>query len=248
MKEMTKKPGRVTVSIVSHGQWSLVLPLLQQLDGFSHADLVKVVLTSNLPEPVVPDPAWRFKLECLHNRIPKGFGANHNAAFSRCDSEWFLVLNPDIRLDGNAIGALLALDDGLIGLIAPRIQEPGKSQPEPYRGLLTPLELVRKRFPGYRAPAQPAWVAGMFLLIRSAAYRQIGGFDERFFMYCEDFDLCMRLRLANWQLLPAALVVVNHEAQRASHADRRHLWWHVSSLAKTWLSSAFWRALLRSYR
>ncbi|MCZ2497399.1 glycosyltransferase [Xylophilus sp. Kf1] len=248
MKESTEKPGRITVSVVSHGQWTLVLPLLRQLDRWRHADLLKVVLTLNLPEAVALDPDWRFACECLRNPQPKGFGANHNTAFAHCDTEWFLVINPDIRLDADVIDALLAFDDGSAGLLAPRIQEPGKAEPEPHRRLLTPWELLARRLPGYLPPARPAWVAGMFMLLRSAAFRQVGGFDQRFFMYCEDFDLCVRLQARGWPLLAVDSVSVRHEARRASHVDRRHLRWHVASLARTWLSRAFWRALWRSVR
>jgi len=235
----------LTVSIVSHGQWALTRPLLEQLDRFCHAWIEKVVLTLNLPEAIEIDSGWRFAVERIDNRVQQGFGANHNQAFARCATPWFLVCNPDIRLDRDAVGELLALATGHAGLLAPRIQEPGKREPEPYRALLTPWELLRKRLPGWQPPPNPRWVAGMFMLLRAPAYRQVGGFDERFFMYCEDFDLCIRLEQAGWPVLAAHAVVVIHEAQRASHGDRRHLWWHMSSLARTWMSAAFWRALLR---
>jgi GT2 family glycosyltransferase len=81
----------------------------------------------------------------------------------------------------------------------------------------------------------------MFMLIRSEVFAELGGFDERFFMYCEDFDLCARLRLAGWELQVTQDVHVLHEAQRASNTYLRPLAWHLASFAKLWTSPAFWK-------
>jgi N-acetylglucosaminyl-diphospho-decaprenol L-rhamnosyltransferase len=240
----------ITASIVSHHQWSLLEPLLRQLAAHCHGVVERVVLTLNLPEQVTIDPAWQFEVKVLRNAAPAGFGANHNAAFAHCDTPWFLVMNPDIRLDRDVLSPMLYQVRSDAGLLTSRIQEPGKPQPEPYRSLLTPLELLRKRVAGHRPPPQPAWVAGMFMLVRRSAYEAVGGFDERFFMYCEDCDICARLRLANWQLQVVEEVTVLHEAQRASNSSLKPLAWHVASLCKWWASPAFWRyaALLRTER
>jgi hypothetical protein len=83
-------------------------------------------------------------------------------------------------------------------------------------------------------------VAGMFMLLRREAFAQVGGFDERYFMYCEDFDLCARLRLAGWHVVAGSVSLlwmkrllavpkvscqaVLHDAlgQRASNAQSAH--------------------------
>lgn len=233
----------VTVSIVSHGQLELIRPLLEQLDQFSRATVAKVLLTLNIPESDAPlaDGRWSFPLERIENDRPMGFGANHNQAFEHCKTPWFLVLNPDIRFDADVLGPLVAHATADAGLLAPRILEPGKTTPEQHRAIITPLEIARRRRPGYAIPAEPAWIPGLFMLFRSEAYRQIGGFDERFFMYGEDFDICARLRLAGWKIRIAEQLQTRHDAQRASHSSKRHLYWHLSSLFKVWTSGAFWR-------
>lgn len=235
----------VTVSIVSHGQLDLVLPLLDQLDRFSRASTARVLLTLNIPEPtealVQAQVRWGFEVERIDNPQPMGFGANHNQAFARCATPWFLVLNPDIRFDADVLAPLVAQAAPTSGLLAPRILEPGKPTPEQHRRLITPREILTRRRPGYVLPAAPDWIPGLFMLFRSEAYAQIGGFDERFFMYGEDFDICARLRLAGWQLQIAENLQTRHDAQRASHRSRRHLYWHVTSLLKVWASGSFWR-------
>ena len=88
----------ITVSIVSHGQLELVLPLLDELDQFNRGIVAKLVLTLNIPEPdLLAGRTWGFEIERIENTAPKGFGANHNQAFARCTSPWFLVLNPDAQ-------------------------------------------------------------------------------------------------------------------------------------------------------
>jgi GT2 family glycosyltransferase len=163
----------ITVSIVSHGQLALIRPLLGQLDRFSGASTAKVVLTLNIPEPdVLAGQEWGFPVERIENAQPKGFGANHNQAFQHCETPWFLVLNPDIRFDGDVLAPLIAQAAPDAGLLTPRILEPGKSTPEQHREIITPLEIVTRRKPGYERPAVPAWIPGLFMLFRSDAYRR----------------------------------------------------------------------------
>jgi len=237
----TERPP-ITVSIVSHGQLALILPLLDQLDAFSAELIDKVVLTVNIPEAdLLSGRRWSFPVERIDNAQPMGFGANNNQAFSRCATPWFLVLNPDIRFDRDVLAPLMAQARPDAGLLTPRILEPGKAAPEQHRRVLTPLEILRRRRPGYAIPAVPAWVPGLFMLFRAKAYAAVRGFDERFFMYGEDFDICARLALAGWRFQVGEDLLARHEAQRASRTSRRHLYWHVTSLLKVWTSAAFWR-------
>lgn len=236
-------PRPITVSIVSHGQLALIRPLLDQLDRWSAGSIEKIVLTINTPESDTPIAGLcpRFPVERIDNPAPKGFGANHNAAFGHCMTPWFLVLNPDIRLDGDVLGPLVAQAGLESGLLAPRILEPGKTAPEAHRAIISPLEILARKRASYVPPTAPAWIPGLFMLFRSAAYRQVDGFDERYFMYGEDFDICARTRLAGWQMQVAEGLQARHDAQRASHSSRRHLIWHATSLLKVWSSGAFWR-------
>jgi len=99
---------------------------------------------------------------------------------------------------------------------------------------------------GWREPAsgpEVDWLAGMCLIVRSSAFAAVGGFDERFYLYLEDADLCLRLQLAGWRIRQIDGATVIHAAQRASHRSFRHLRWHVASLMKHWLSRAYWRYL-----
>jgi N-acetylglucosaminyl-diphospho-decaprenol L-rhamnosyltransferase len=245
-----QKPDReayeqaVTVSIVSHGQVDLVRKLLVNLNELASTGISCVIVTSNIAEPDPhKDLILRFPVKVLSNPRPKGFGANHNAAFASCTTPWFLVLNPDIELTADPIAPLIASATPSTGMRAPRILEPGHSQPEPYRNLLTPAEIVTRRLRPLNAATKAEWVPGMFMLLRAEVFALLKGFDERYFMYVEDADLCARLQLANWQISIDDSVTVIHDARRASWRQWRALGWHITSLLRWWTSSTFWRVL-----
>jgi len=82
-------------------------------------------------------------------------------------------------------------------------------------------------------------VAGMFMLIPTKIFQRIGGFDERYFLYYEDVDLCARLRVSGHvvRFCPNARVV--HEARRQSHRSLRYLRWHITSMLRFFFSSAY---------
>lgn len=233
----------VTVSVVSHLQAELVRPLLADLNRHCSAAIDKVVLTCNRPESLTIDPdELAFPLEVIHNPQPMGFGANHNQAFQRCSSEWFLVINPDVRLHSDVLTALLQRATPKTGLLAPQELNEAGERIDNLRGLITPWELfqrqVLKRPPP--PPAHGGWVKGMFMLIRTSVFQRIGGFDERYFMYCEDFDLCARLMLNQWDIDHHPDIEVTHAWQRQSHGSTNHLRQHLRSLSLMWASNAFW--------
>ena len=241
--ELTEVPGLITISIVSHGQAALVRKLLKNLNQIRPELIASIVVTLNIPEAdMLADVNCNHPLQILLNKVPKGFGSNHNAAFAHCKSEWFLVLNPDIEIRGDPLLALALLAAPATGLLSPRIKEPGKLTPEPHRALLTPAEILMRRF---NPPADtPAWVPGMFMLVRNAAFREINGFDEKYFMYVEDADLCARMQLAGWKIQIEESITVFHDAQRASKRRLRPMLWHGTSLLRWWTSVVFWRALI----
>ncbi len=234
--------GRVTLSVVSHEQHALVDALLADLAGINASELARVILTQNLPEtPPSTKGPHAPPVEVMRNRVPLGFGKNHNAAFRKCDTEYFAVVNPDIALMANPFPAMITALRAGAGVAAPVVLEPDGRVADTARSLITPFELIRRRTPRYTPPEIPRWFAGMFLLFRSDAFAAVGGFDEGFFMYCEDFDICARMRLAGWPISFVRQVQVVHAAQQLSHRSLRHFRWHLSSLGRMWTSANFWR-------
>jgi GT2 family glycosyltransferase len=93
----------------------------------------------------------------------------------------------------------------------------------------------------------PDWVGGMFMLFLSAVYQSAGGFDERYFLYYEDVDLCARLRLLGYLVVLCPQARVVHHARRSSHRNLRYLRWHVGSMTRFFLSPVYLRVLCRKW-
>ncbi len=215
-------------------------------------EIDQIILTHNLPEPAVQIPAGLAgKVEHINNPQPKGFAENHNAAFSHCRNAYYCVLNPDVRLLENPFPALCAqLARPGVALAAPMAvgadmvkQDTARHYPTPLRIAIRVLGRRRNNyaFEFGDAPLEPEWVAGMFMLLRAEDYAAVDGFDESYFMYCEDVDLCARLWQRGGKVVLVPGVRVIHDAQRSSHRNLRFLYWHVSSLIRFFLRRALGR-------
>ena len=231
----------ITLSIVSHGQAALANQLLGDLRQLSRADL-RIVLTLNVPE-TVPEAAAAFgtSLQVISNAARLGFGANHNQAFAAAQGDYFCVMNPDIRLPADPFPALLAeLADPRVALAAPCIVDVQGAVEDSARRFPTLRSLAAKAL-GRSAHVEyafaagaisPDWVSGAFMVLRREAFAAVRGFDERYFLYYEDVDLCRRLRAQGRDIrfVPAARAV--HAAQRASRRDLKHMLRHASSMLR----------------
>jgi GT2 family glycosyltransferase len=247
----TSVQSGLTASVVSHRQAPLVNLLIADLIRYPGPQLKRLVVTLNVPEAErLRAEGAPFEVVVVRNERPLGFGANHNRAFRQCNTDWFAVLNPDIRLSYDVFAPLLAAREPHDGLIAPLILNADGTPADAARRLPTPQQVVGRRLRG-RAPGPDPdfdWFAGMCLLLDSEAFRSLGGFDEQYFMYCEDTDLCLRMQLAGWRLRYLPDVRLVHDARRASHHSMRYLLWHVASLIRLWTSGPYWSYLRRRHQ
>lgn len=227
-----------SLSIVSHGQGRMIGRLLSDLDRLPQRNF-EVILTINIREDEIAVADCTFPIQVIRNAAPKGFGANHNAAFEISRADLFVVVNPDIRaveLNLDALGTMFT--DAAVGACAPLVLNSSGEREDsarrfPTLGRMIHRVLFRKQAPDYPVAARPFavdWIAGMFVVLRRSAFRDVGGFDaRRYFMYYEDVDLCARLRQRGWSVWVQPATRVVHDAQRASHRDLKHLRWHVTS-------------------
>jgi GT2 family glycosyltransferase len=231
----------VTVSVVSHRHGRLVRTLLDDLDKYC-AGTCEVILTVNVPEDLdLAIPGRRNPVTVVENAVPRGFAANHNAAFRSAQTQFFCVINPDVRLKSNPFPVLASvLEDSRVGVVAPLVRNSSGAIENSARKFPTPKILARKVLGLVSEPLpydgtkllEPDWVAGMFMLFRSEFYRSLGGFDEGYFLYYEDIHLCARLRVAGMRVVLEPRVEIIHDAQRASHRNLRHAWWHAMSILR----------------
>lgn len=189
--------------------------------------------------------------------INGGYSAGINLAMRECDHEYVLVLNPDTVFIENKIDDVLQKmsDDKRIGVVGLNLVSPDGTLQYSARRNYTLLDiLIRRSFLkntkyGKRRSdrhlmkslmdnpyLEPDWVMGTGMVIRKEAYLDVGGFDERYFLYFEDVDFCRSLWLHNWKVgcLTSAKLIHEHNRESAkgiaSSAGKHHL----RSMIKYW--------------
>ena len=232
----------VCLSMISHGQAHLANLFLQDLQ--SCTEVSRAILVENIPDEVSLRIPASLPAQHRVNPVRLGFAGNHNLSFESCAQPFFCVANPDLRLVGNPFPALLqCFEDPEVGVVAPLVINSGGKTEDNARHFPTPANLARKLFGGHdgryrpdELPGRPVtpidWAAGMFLLFRTEAFRDVGGFDDKFHLYYEDVDICARLWKAGWKVMLAPETRVVHDAQRASRHNPKYMAWHAASMMR----------------
>ena len=195
-----------------------------------------------------------------------GFAAANNVAIGRSRGDYLLFLNPDTLVDRGSIGRMKdSLDrDGGAGVIGCRLYHPetgrvessARSDPDPLP-LLWNLIYLDRLFPGSRLfgryrmsylredeRREVDWVTGACMLARREAVEAVGGFDEGFFMYCEDIDICRRIRAEGWRVLYLPEASVGHYRGRSSERLRGE----GEGALSVWGARQYARSIIRLYR
>jgi len=172
-----------------------------------------------------------------------GFGAGNNLAFSQASGKYILLFNPDLVVLPGETEKLVAWMEAHpdVGICGPRLLNPDQSlqvsrftfhelwTPVYRRTFLGKLPWARKQLAQYfmaeavsDEPREVDWILGAAMLIRRDLFERLGGFDERFFMYFEEEDLCRRAWLAGSKVAYAPVATFLHYYGRASQT--RHAW------------------------
>ena len=241
----------ISISVVSHGQINLIENLLHDIANNCQNMVVEIILTLNLSEELpFAEDLFDFPIKVIRNSMPMGFASNHNQAFRHAVGKFFCVINPDIRLDGNPFLPLIdCLKNISTGVAAPVVVDKFGTIEDSARFFPTPFKIVCKALGKCKGsdyvikcePIYPDWAGGMFLLFPRCIYEKLGGFDQRYFLYYEDVDICARLKLLGYDVVVTPLASVTHHAQRSSHRNLKYLVWHIRSMTRFFVSPVFWR-------
>jgi GT2 family glycosyltransferase len=218
------------------------------------------------------DVAEAMGARVLRDAENPGFGAGQNRGVAATGAQYVLLLNPDAEPDAAGIAAGLTLMDAHreIGAAQGVILNRATGSPERSSGReLGPVHLFGRAVGGRRllssgavraaarrtrlladhverVPARPTSVASLAataLLVRREAFVAIGGFDESYFLYGEDLDLCRRFRRAGWTLMAIPEPFAWHEggASASSWTERELTWWRgTMRFAALWWSPSAW--------
>ncbi len=178
-----------------------------------------------------------------------GYGAAHNLILAELDSDFHAILNPDIELREDVFSKILGFMsvNQDCGMVIPRLTDEAGNLQQAYRRELTVTDLlIRYLFPnGFKKrqarhtmqdmdrsrPFEVPFGQGSFLVIRTELFRKLKGFDERFFLYMEDADLCRRVNeISRLLYFPDASVI--HGWERSSYHDRALFRIHLRSMGQ----------------
>lgn len=187
------------------------------------------------------------KVKIIRNEDNLGFGHGHNKVLRLIDSEYHVVINPDISMDMDAITPLCEyLEEHVnVAMITPMVlNEDGTQQHLPkycpsIRHVIIskfkPFKYLRKEYTreneNLTTPTRIEFCTGCFFVIRTSAFKELEGFDQRFFMYCEDADLSRRIRIFNEIIFyPYAHVI--HKWKRDNTKNLKGVFRFMTSLLK----------------
>lgn len=188
-----------------------------------------------------------------------GFGKGHNQVLNVIESNYHAIVNPDILLCEDTFFKIIQWMDNNrdIGMTIPLLtDEEGKMQ-NVYRRELTVFDMFNRMVlksafkqraqkhimqdMDYTKPFQVPFGQGSFLVIRSELFKELGGFDEGFFMYCEDADLCKRVnQVSKLMYYPETKVI--HKWEKGSHKNKILFKYHVESM-KHYFSKWGWKLI-----
>ena len=219
------------ISVVSHGQEEMIMENFSSLASQAGEWHVQLCLIDNTGSDVLRHFAAQHGYLYHYDGVQRGFGANHNLAFSLCspsDEDIFIVCNPDIILDNGQLAAMvpgLLQSGGDIGNVRcyynkekTILSNPDRHFPCLFNFVFSIALGKRFHYGSDYEVVSPEWISGEFMMVRPRAYRMIGGYDEDYFMYVEDVDFCYRARQAGLVIRHDSNHFVIHETQMASRS------------------------------
>lgn len=227
------------------------------VDNASPHDVARVV-QSSIPE-----------VRVIRNESNLGFASAANRGMAGTDSEFVFLLNPDAAVTAGTLAGLLkvARDHPRAGAIGVLVRNPdgtiypsARRVPSLVQGLVhTLIGPIWPENPSSRAyrlagwdrqsERRVDWVSGSSMLLRRAALDEVGLFDDGFFMYVEDMDLCTRLRASGWDVWFSPELEIDHVGGIATAGKRRMTLEHSRSMYRYFVKhrSPGWRVVLRPF-
>lgn len=224
------------------------------INSFLSINLKKeLIIVDNSKEPLLKDFIENFSnIKYIHSSTNLGFGAGHNLAFSHLSipSDIHMIINPDIYFDSDEIKNFIlwfyATND--ISLAVPKVLFPDGSIQHTVRNIPTPVTLLKRRLNikgifdefvtkdefrdvKFNEISEIPFAHGCFFAFKTDIYAKIKGFDENFFMYMEDIDICIRTKKFG-KIVINPHFKIYHEFRKGSSKSLKLLQYHVGSALK----------------
>lgn len=247
---------RLSITIVAHKDYDDVKKAIVSIEKYTDANIDKRIYVVDNSCNESGDTDKEAFVQFVHTFDDViyldtgknlGFGKGHNYIMDKIDSEYHAIVNPDIELTEDVFTALLEYMDvnDEVGMCIPRINDEAGNLQRAYREEPTVFDMFIRMFckalfpkridkhtlqyMDYSEPFQVPFAQGCFLVIRSGLFKQLGGFDDKFFLYMEDADLCRRVNeISKLMYYPGASVI--HKWNRESHKNFKLFRYHIQSM------------------
>jgi len=235
----------ISISVVIYNEDPLLLK--KRLNSILDASLnLHVFLIDNSPETTTNFINFHDKLTYIFNGANLGYGKGHNLILQEITSDYHLVLNPDVDFNPNILTELISHleSDEQIGLVTPKVYYPDGSLQYLCRKHPSFLDLANRllKFSKSRTmnseyknldleneTFNPEFVHGCFMLFRTQIFKNLNGFDESFFLYLEDADICKRVWESGFKIQYHPKVSIVHHHRRASKKNIFLFFTHIRS-------------------
>jgi N-acetylglucosaminyl-diphospho-decaprenol L-rhamnosyltransferase len=216
------KPARWAAVVVNYEAGPLLLACVESLLADTSAGIPEVVVVDNGSRDGSIDALLRAVpgVRVVAPAANVGYAAAANRGTAATTAPVVAVCNPDLEVTGGTAAAVLArfADEPDLAAVGPLLRNPDGSPYPSARSHVTSFDALghallgrirpRNRFTrryreldaDWRQPRDVDWVSGAIVFLRRAAVDSVGGWDERYFMYMEDVDLCWRLRRIGWRV------------------------------------------------
>jgi GT2 family glycosyltransferase len=244
MKECEKMSNaKVAISIVTYNSQHIFKVLENLKNEFGQDNQFRFVIFDNNSNEDYKNRLKEYQefADIVFYHENNGFGFGHNYNLLNADEKYFLVFNPDIILVREDLLKMLKIieDDKSIALLVPKVLNADGTPQHLMRERITvfdyflrfvPFQFVKemfaKRLASYELRDIPddrdqdiQYGSGCFMLLRGADFKEVGGFDERYFMYFEDTDLCLKLKNRNKRIVYTPFSQVVHYYERGAHKN-----------------------------
>ncbi|MZI96100.1 glycosyltransferase family 2 protein [Vibrio sp. CAIM 722] len=238
-------------SVISHNHDKLILKLktLQRLSKYSE---ITVIFRDNIPSNLMRKHCQELNIDYCSNVNEKGFSENNNLNYLRAkelgmsSSDYFILLNPDVLLIHDEIKFLKnEITDGKVKLAAPNLflnknktlfDDNLRTYPKFSNFIKNYLVGNRSTVINKSKPHEIKanfWASGAFLIIKSELYEELNGFDERYYLYCEDIDFCYRAhRVGEVVTFLPDNTAIHYRRCASRKFLSKEFFWHVISVFK----------------
>ncbi|MGX7181341.1 glycosyltransferase [Enterococcus pallens] len=248
----------VTISIVTHNSDKIFLSLDTLIDKLGQNPAVRIMIFDNHSASEYQRRLMDYKkfpfIQVTLNEENRGFGFGHNFNLLSNPSEYAVIFNPDIILGEEVLSGLVSLlsEHPEVALLAPKIlNEDGSTQflirekldVFDYMLRFIPFSFVKKifnqRLAAFECRDLPdnkdsyvRMISGSFMVVDVAKFIAVEGFDERYFMYFEDNDLCRKMETAGYKVLYTPRFQVTHLYERGAVKSRKLFFIFLQSMRK----------------